>query len=87
MVLFVVILMIAAGIFLLSLAFRLLRKPIAWFFKLLLHAALGYIALFIFNFFGAWAGLSLGLNLLNAAVAGLLGVPGVILLLLIKYLL
>ena len=48
---------------------------------------MGYIALFIFNFVGAWVGLSLGLNWLNAIVTGVLGIPGVILLLLIKYLL
>ena len=87
MIILVVILLISVGIFLLSLTFRLLSKPIGWILKLLLHAVLGYIALFIFNFIGAWAGISLGLNFLNAVITGLLGVPGVILLLLVKYLL
>lgn len=87
MVLIAVIFLAAAAIFLLTLTFRLLKKPIAWIFKLIIHAVMGYIALFIFNFVGAWVGLSLGLNWLNAIVTGVLGIPGVILLLLIKYLL
>lgn len=81
-------------VFLLSIAFslmglllKLLKKPIKWFFKLLIHAALGYVFLFIFNFVGAWVDLSLGLNWFNAVVTGVLGVPGVVLLLLVKYLL
>ena len=81
------IVLIGAAGFLLSLSFRLLRKPLAWILKFLLHAAMGYAFLFLFDFVGAWAGVSLGLNWVNAAVAGVLGVPGVILLLLIKYLL
>ena len=66
---------------------RLLRKPIRWAFKLLLHAAFGFIFLFILNFFGDFIGLSLGMNWLNAIVTGVLGIPGVILLLLLKYIL
>lgn len=87
MVIIAVIILIGAALFLLSLSFRLLKKPLAWILKLLLHAAMGYAFLFLFDFVGAWAGISLGLNWFNAAVAGVLGVPGVILLLLIKYLL
>ena len=81
------VVLIGAALFLLSLSFRLLKKPLAWVLKFLLHAAMGYAFLFLFNFVGAWVGVSLGLNWINAAVAGVLGVPGVILLLLVKYLL
>ena len=81
-----VVLIGAAGV-LLSLSVALLKTPLAWILKFLLHAAMGYAFLFLFNFVGAWIGVSLGLNWLNAAVAGVLGVPGVVLLLLIKYLL
>ena len=54
---------------------------------LALHAAIGFVALFVFNFLGSFVGISLELNTFNAVVTGLLGVPGVILLLLFKYLL
>ena len=87
MVLIAVIVLTGAALFLLSLSFALLKKPLAWMLKFLLHAAMGYAFLFLFNFVGAWIGVSLGLNWVNAAVAGVLGVPGVVLLLLIKYLL
>lgn len=70
-----------------SLLLRLLRKPIKWAFKLLLHALFGFIFLFLFNFFGAWVDLSLELNWFNAAVTGVLGLPGVVILLLVKYIL
>ena len=87
MVMIVAVVLVGAALFLLSLSFKLLKKPLAWVLKFLLHAAMGYAFLFLFNFVGAWIGLNLGLNWFNAAVAGVLGVPGVILLLLIKYLL
>ena len=86
MVMIAVIVLIGAAVFLLSLSFRLLKKPLSWILKFLLHAAMGYAFLFLLNFVGAWIGVSLGLNWINAAVTGVLGVPGVILLLLIKYL-
>ena len=87
MVMIPVIVLSGAALFLLSLSFALLKKPLAWLLKFLLHAAMGYAFLFLFDFVGAWAGVSLGLNWFNAAVTGVLGVPGVIVLLLIKYLL
>lgn len=87
MVLIAVIFLVAVGIFLLSVTFKLLKKPIKWVFKLLIHACMGYAALFIFNFVGAWVDISLGLNWVNAAITGVLGIPGVVLLLLIKYVL
>ena len=75
----------AAAIGLIVLLLKLLRKPIKWAFKLLLHAAFGFLFLWIFNIFGGIIGLSLGLNWVNAVVTGVLGIPGVVLLLLLKY--
>lgn len=80
-----IVLMVAAGFLLLSLMFKLLKAPLKLIFKFLLSAVLGYVALFILNFFGAWVGLSLGLNWINAVVVGVFGVPGVILLLLLQF--
>ena len=80
----IVLLGIAGG--LITLLLKLLKKPIKWAFKLLLHAAFGFVFLFIFNFVGDWVGLSLDINWFSAILTGVLGVPGVILLLLLKYL-
>lgn len=46
-------------------------------------AALGGLA--VLKLMGAWAGLALGVNLLNALVVALLGVPGLGLLLMLNW--
>ena len=84
-VLLILAIPLVAAIGLIVLLLKLLRKPIKWAFKLLLHALFGFVFLFIFNFFGSIVGVSLGLNWLNAIVTGVLGIPGVILLLLLTY--
>ena len=42
--------------------------------------------LFLVNFFGDPVGIYISVNFINALVAGFLGVPGVILLVLLKFL-
>ena len=81
------IVLAAVGILLMLLLIRIVKTPIRWAFKLLINALMGFAALFVLNFFGAWVGLELGVNWINAIVIGVLGFPGVILLLLVKYLL
>ncbi len=73
-------------IILVVLLFKIIKTPLKWAFKLLLNAASGFIALVILNFFGGIVGLSLTVNLINCLVAGILGLPGVVLLLILKYL-
>lgn len=72
-------------ILLVVLLFKILKTPLKWALKLLLNAVGGFIALVVLNFFGAIFGLSLTVNLVNCLVAGILGLPGVVLLLLLKY--
>lgn len=83
----VIVFLVAAGFFILSLLFKILKTPIKLAAKIALHAVLGYVALFVLNFVGSWVGIGLGLNWINAIIVGVLGVPGVILLLLLQYLL
>ena len=45
------------------------------------------MALFVLNFIGSWVGIELELNLFNALITGVLGVPGVLILLVFKYIL
>jgi inhibitor of the pro-sigma K processing machinery len=73
-------------ILLVVLLFKILKTPLKWALKLLLNAASGFIALVVLNFFGAIVGLTLPINLINCLVTGILGLPGVVLLLLLKYL-
>lgn len=79
--------LIIIGILLLGLLLRLLRRPIKWALKLLFSAALGFVGLALLNILGSGIGLSLNINWFNVLVSGILGVPGVLILLLFKYVL
>lgn len=63
------------------------KRPIRLVLKIVLNTALGFLALFILNFFGGFIGVELGVNWFNAAVVGILGLPGVALLLILRWLL
>lgn len=80
------LLLLAAVIVGVILLVKLLSAPFRWIVKLLLNAALGFVLLFVVNYFGGFVGIELGMNLINALVAGFLGVPGIILLLVLKFL-
>ena len=75
---------VVIGGLLLCLVIKIFATPIKWAFKLLLNAALGFIMLFVFNFLGGFIGLSITVGWVSAIVAGVLGIPGIILLLLIE---
>ena len=49
------------------------------------NAVLGLAALFAVNWAAPYTGIRLGFNLFNASIAGVLGVPGVVLLVLIQW--
>lgn len=63
---------------------RLFAAPLRLALKVLLNTLLGFAALFLLNLTSSFTGLSLGLNLFNALVIGILGVPGLVLLILLK---
>jgi inhibitor of the pro-sigma K processing machinery len=65
----------------------LLIKPIRTVGKLLINSFLGIVALFIFNFLLAPIGISIGINVLNAFIVGLLGIPGFISLFILSFVL
>ncbi len=63
---------------------QLFSAPLRLALKVLLNTLLGFAALFLLNLTTGWTGLSLGMNLFNALTVGILGVPGLVLLLLLK---
>ena len=79
------ILIIAAVVLGVVVLLRLLAKPIRFVFKLLLNTVLGFMLLWLINFFGGAVGIALELSLLNALLVGFLGIPGVLLLLAIHF--
>jgi inhibitor of the pro-sigma K processing machinery len=75
-----------AATLMIILSVKLFTTPLKLLFKLVFSTLLGFLALFLVNLTSAYTGLSLGLNLLNALVIGILGLPGLVLLLLLKWL-
>ena len=51
-----------------------------------LNTVLGFVGLFLVNWLGSYIGISLGINVVNAVVVGTFGIPGLILLLLLRWL-
>ena len=70
--------MVIAAAVLLNLFFRIIRLPLKWLVKAALHAAVGFVALFILNFIGSWIGVELEMNAFNALITGLFAVRSVI---------
>jgi len=85
-----VIEMVALGLVLLLLlvaAVRLFSTPLKLALRVLLNAALGFAAMWLLNLTSGYTGLSLGLNLFNGLVVGILGIPGFVLLVLVRWVL
>ena len=66
---------------------KLLAVPLRILWRLLLNAILGALLLLVVNFFGGLFGLALPITPFSSLVAGVFGVPGVIVLFLLQYLL
>ena len=75
------------GLFLLVAVARLLRKPLKLALRVVLNSALGLLALWLLDSTAPVTGLTLGVNWFNALTVGVLGVPGLGLLLLVKWVL
>ncbi|MCI2056181.1 MAG: pro-sigmaK processing inhibitor BofA family protein [Oscillibacter sp.] len=81
---------IAVGLligFLVIALLRVFKTPVKLAVKLLLNTLLGFAALWGFNLAAPLTGISLGLNLWNALTLGVLGLPGFVLLLLVRWVL
>ncbi len=75
------------GVALLLLSAKAISVPLRLTFRVALNTLLGLGALLLVNATSAVTGLSLGVNLFNAAVVGILGVPGLGLLFLARWVL
>lgn len=74
-------------LFLLVAVVRLFRKPLKLALRVVLNSALGLGVLWLLNSTAPVTGLTLGLNWFNALTVGVLGLPGLGLLLLVKWVL
>jgi len=73
--------------FLLIALIRIFKTPLKLAARLLMNTLLGFLALWAVNLASGVTGFSLGLNLRNALTIGVLGLPGLVLLLLVRWLL
>ncbi len=77
------------GIFILAavlIAIKLFTAQIRWVLKIIINIVLGFISLLLFNLVGMSVGITVGVNLLNSIIIGLLGLPGFGLVLMLKWL-
>ena len=59
-------------------------KQLKGIFVLMLHTCLGWAGLYIFNLI--FSGVAIGINIASATVVGILGIPGLILMVILKLL-
>ena len=70
---------------LLVIFFMIFKTSLKIAFKVLINAVIGFALLFVFNSLGGLIGVTLGVNWINAIIAGVLGIPGIALLLILKW--
>ncbi|MGL5087452.1 MAG: pro-sigmaK processing inhibitor BofA family protein [Clostridium sp.] len=62
------------GVALLYLVIKLFKWPL----KILLNGVIGIVLLYVANYLGTYLGFNIAINAVTALIAGFLGVPGVI---------
>ena len=64
-----------------------LKIPVQFALELLVNALLGGAVILLINLLGQYINFHISLNVFSALIAGILGLPGVIVLIILKYLL
>jgi len=59
------------------LCINIFKKPMGCLLRLFINTLGGFIALFVINYIGAFVGISIGINWINAIIIGIFGLPGV----------
>ena len=77
---------VVAGFLVIALI-RIFQAPLMLAVRLLVNTLLGFLALWAVELTAGVTGIALGLNLWNALVIGVLGLPGFLLLLLVQWVL
>lgn len=74
----------AAGLIILFFIIRVFYTPIKIAFKLMLNSIAGGIFLAFLNIVGGIVGIQLGVNVVTSMIAGILGIPGAALMLILQ---
>ena len=81
------LLLSVSAVFLVVALIRIFRTPLRLTIRLLSNTALGFLALWFTNLAAPVTGLALGVNFWNALTVAILGLPGLFLLLLLRWIL
>lgn len=76
----------SAGIMLIFMISWIFVKPLRFLGKLILNSLLGALFLIIFNYFGQYTSVYIGVNEVTAVLLGILGIPGFIAILAVRLL-
>ena len=63
---------------------KIFLLPVKKIFKLILNSFLGALVIFLINTIGTSFGFHIGLNIISSVIVGILGIPGAVLLVLLK---
>jgi len=72
---------------LLMLLLKVLVLPIRWFWKVFVNSGCGFLCLWLLNSISSFTGLLFPINAVTALIAGFLGLPGIILLAILQFML
>ncbi len=73
------------GLVLVYIFCRIFIRPIRYLFKILAKSVFGGLVLSAINFVGGFAGIMVSVNPFTAFVSGVLGLPGIVLVVLLQY--
>ncbi|MGI6553961.1 MAG: pro-sigmaK processing inhibitor BofA family protein [Bacillota bacterium] len=63
---------------------RILVKPLRLLVKIIFNSFVGLLMLLVFNFIGGLLGFTIPVNIVTVLLAGFLGIPGLILLIVVQ---
>lgn len=66
---------------------RLCLVPLKWFWKLGVNSLCGFVCLWLLDLISGYTGIFFPINPVTASIAGFLGIPGIVLLWVVQYLL
>ena len=66
---------------------RLMLAPLHWMWKIFLNSCCGFLCLWLLNTISGFTGLHFPINIVTAAVAGFLGLPGIAILAILQWIL
>ena len=84
---FTMILPILIGVGVLFIVLKLLALPMKLIIKLVINGLVGGVIIFLVNLIGANFGFTIDLNWITALIVGILGVPGVVIVAILQFVL